>query len=286
MLLGLMLAGAAAKAYAWGRDGHRIVGELAQAKLNARASAAVAELLQGEPDPTLAGVSIWADEVRDSVPEYRWTVPLHWVNFTPGDCHYDGDRLCSEGLCVVAAIQRFSQELVDPELPRERRRDALKFIVHFVGDVHQPLHAGFAADRGGNDFQISIRREGWNLHSVWDSLLIESLKLDWRQYRARVAAKPLWRVSRSQLPAASPGTWAEESCRIVQADDFYPPKHKISSRYLHAKRPLADQRLKLAGARLAALLNRLLGEDPQKRHSGATGQVHANEFAPARSGAP
>jgi hypothetical protein len=260
VLLGLLLAITGSQAQAWGRDGHRIVGELAQAELNPEAAAAVAELLRGEPDPTLAGVSIWADEVRESVPEFRWTVPLHWVNFTPGDCEYDGDRLCPEGLCVVAAIHRFSQELIDPDLPRERRRDALKFIVHFVGDVHQPLHAGFAADKGGNDFQISIQREGWNLHSVWDSLLVESLKLNWRSYRERVAAEPLWSDSQSQLPASSPETWAEESCDIVQKDDFYPPKHKISSRYLDAKRPLADQRLKLAGARLGALLNRLLGE--------------------------
>ncbi len=262
MLLGLLLAGMAGQAHAWGRDGHRIVGELAQAELNARASAAVAELLQGEPDPTLAGVSIWADEVRDSAPEYRWTVPLHWVNFTPGDCSYNSDRLCHEGLCVVAAIERYSQELIDPDLPHERRRDALKFIVHFVGDVHQPLHAGFAADRGGNDFQISIQREGWNLHSVWDSLLIESLKLDWHSYHDRVAAQPFWPDSQARLSAAQAGAWAEESCGIVQRDDFYPPRHKISSRYLDAKRPLADQRLKLAGARLAALLNRLLGAPP------------------------
>jgi nuclease S1 len=260
LLLGLLLAITGSEAQAWGRDGHRIVGELAQAALDATAEAAVAELLKGESDPTLAGVSTWADEVRESAPEYRWTVPLHWVNFVPGNCHYNADKMCGDGRCVVDAIDRFSRELTDPNLSRERRRDALKFVVHFVGDVHQPLHAGFAADKGGNDFQISIRREGWNLHSVWDSLLIESLKMDWRSYRERVTAEPLWPDSRSQLPASSPASWAEESCGIVQQDGFYPPKHKISSRYLDAKRPLADQRLKLAGARLAALLNRLLGE--------------------------
>lgn len=261
MLLAVVLwAGYAESAQAWGQDGHRIVGALAEARLDPKARAAVAELLKGEPDPTLAGVSIWADYVRENVPEYRWTTPMHWVNFERGACQYKAKRSCRDGLCVVAAIQRYSKEMVDTTLPIERRRDALKFVVHFVGDVHQPLHAGFASDRGGNDFQISIERMGWNLHSVWDSLLIESLKLDWQSYRDRVDAQAVSEQSKSLLPHARASEWAEESCKIIQASDFYPPKHMITGKYLDAKRPLADQRLKLAGERLAQLLNRLLGD--------------------------
>ena len=245
---------------AWGRNGHRIVGELAEARLDPRAKAAVAELLAGEPEPTLAGVSVWADQVREEAPEFRWTVPLHWVNFESGTCSYQAPVNCRDDLCVVAAIERFSQQLGDPWLPLATRRDALKFVVHFVGAVHQPLHAGFAFDRGGNDFQISIMREGWNLHSVWDSLIVESLKLDWPAYRARLDTIPLTPASQSLVAVDRPRAWAEESCQIVQSGDFYPPRHKITGKYLEAKRPQADQRLKLAGERLAALLNRVLGE--------------------------
>lgn len=167
---------------------------------------------------------------------------------------------CRDGLCVVEAIERYSAQLGDRWLPRAARRDALKFVVHFVGDVHQPLHAGFAADRGGNDFQISLMREGWNLHSVWDTLIVDSLKLEWPEYQRRLEAAAFHRrlaEPRERRPALVLGRGIRG---IAQADDFYPPKHKITGRYLEAKRPQADQRLKLAGERLAALLNRVLGE--------------------------
>jgi len=246
-------------AYAWGKTGHRIVGDLAQARLNPIAKAAVSQLLQGEADPTLGGIASWADYVRESVPEYQWTVPLHWVNFEKDQCHYHANTNCKEGLCVVGGIERFSKELADLSLPLERRRDALKFVVHFVGDIHQPLHAGFAFDRGGNDFQISIQREGWNLHSVWDSLIIDSLKIDAQSYLTRLDQQALTSESSQIVAISAPSNWAEESCQIMQRADFYPPRHKITGRYLEAKRPQADQRLKLAGERLASLLNQILG---------------------------
>lgn len=248
------------EAHAWGKSGHRIVGAIAESRLDPKAKVAVAELLAGEPDPTLAGVAIWADYVREEVPEYRWTMPLHWVNFQRYACSYRAEKECAGDMCVVAAIERYGKQLQDTWLPLSVRRDALKFVVHFVGDVHQPLHAGFAVDRGGNDFQISVQREGWNLHSVWDSLIIDSQKLEWPAYQARIDTIPMTPESQAVVGNDRAPAWAEESCRIAQGDDFYPPKHKISGSYLEAKRPQADQRLKLAGERLAALLNRLLGE--------------------------
>lgn len=248
------------EAHAWGKSGHRIVGELAEARLDPKAKAAVAELLAGESEPTLAGVSVWADHVRENAPEYLWTVPLHWVNFEAGACSYQAPVNCRDDLCVVAAIERYSAQLGDAWLPLAARRDALKFVVHFVGDVHQPLHAGFAVDRGGNDFQISVMREGWNLHSVWDSLIIDSKKLEWPAYAARVDQIALAPESGAQVSNLRPPAWAEESCRIVQNGDFYPPRHKITGKYLESKRTQVDQRLKMAGERLAALLNKVLGE--------------------------
>lgn len=248
----------ASSAWGWGATGHRVIGALAQAQLSDSAQKAVSELLAGEPEPTLAGVSTWADDVRANAPEFKWTTPLHWVNFPPGQCDYQPEPLCHEGLCVVAAIERYQRELADPSLPLKQRREALKFVVHFVGDVHQPLHAGYQSDRGGNDFQISYQREGWNLHSVWDSLLIDSLKLGATAYTERMQQTPLDRISTSIVGVARPAAWAEESCAIVQQADFYPPRHKITASYLEAKRDEADQRLKLAGARLAALLNSTL----------------------------
>ncbi len=244
-------------ALAWGQIGHRVVAELAQSRLTPVSRAAVADLLKGEADATLAGNAVWADDVRKSEPAYQWTAALHWVNFEPGNCHYDAAHSCADGLCVVGGIERFSSELADRELPRARRIVALKFLVHFVGDIHQPLHAGYARDRGGNEFQINYLRDGWNLHSVWDSLLIESLQLNWRSYAERLEAMSVSRSLLDQAGIESSATWAEESCRISQAADFYPPRHKITRDYLESHRPVADERLRLAGERLAQRLNHI-----------------------------
>lgn len=245
--------------FAWGAVGHRVVGALAEARLTPEARAAVAELLVEEPDPTLPGIANWADQVRANRPDYGWSVPLHFVNFKPGHCRFAQDAACAGGVCVVGAIERFRREMADASLPRERRATALKFVVHFVGDIHQPLHAGYAADRGGNLIQISYRDEGWNLHSVWDSLLIQSLNLDWSAYAKRLQATPSERSLTKALSVTEPERWAEESCRITRRRGFYPLGHKIHDRYLENKRPLADHRLRLAGARLAQVLNQAFG---------------------------
>lgn len=295
ILLVLLATTGVRQAHAWGKSGHSIIGDIAEARLDPKARAAVSELLTGETDPTLAGVSIWADVMRERVPEYLWTFPLHFVSFKPGTCNYQAASQCRDDLCVVGAIERYSRQLTDTWLPRETRRDALKFIVHFVGDVHQPLHAGYAADRGGNDyvviidgvnlawpaywllpkvdfdapsfvdrdgsrFRVRYPYEGRNLHSVWDTLIIDSLKLEWPAYRARLDAVPLNPQSQSLAALDRAADWAEESCRITQGGDIYPPTHRVDVRYLETERPRVNERLKLAGERLAMLLNRLLGE--------------------------
>lgn len=259
LLMLLLVCAGGSSAWAWGKAGHRIVGQLAEARLQPAAREQVAMLLAGEAEPTLAGIAAWADHVRDSDPAWAWSAPLHWVNFERGQCAYKARSQCRDGLCAVAAVSRYRNELADRSLPLERRREALKFVVHFVGDLHQPLHAGFAFDRGGNDFQISVQREGWNLHSVWDTLIIQSSKLEWPAYAERVEALPLSPQASERLAYTRPATWAEESCRIMQASDFYPPKHMITGRYLEAHRPQVDERLKLAGERLARVLNEVLG---------------------------
>jgi hypothetical protein len=242
-----------ADALAWGRTGHRITGELAERKLEPAVRAEVQRLLAVGGETSLAEATLWADAVRETDPGYRWSTPLHWVNFERGQCVYQPE-LCANGNCVVAAIERYTAALADRSLSDAERAIALKFLVHFIGDVHQPLHAGYAVDRGGNDFQISFQRLGWNLHSVWDTLILESLELHWSSYADRIAALP----PNAAASEVSPRRWAEESCQIVQRDDFYPPKHKITRKYLDTMRPIADERLKLATDRLAATLNRVL----------------------------
>jgi nuclease S1 len=247
-----------ALALAWGPEGHRIVGELAQRQLDPQARAAVAELLRGEPEPTLAGVANWADELRDADPDqYRRTSRWHYVNFRSDDCSYVPARDCRGGDCVIAAINDQLRMLGDRTQPRASRVQALKFVVHFIGDVHQPFHAGGRDDRGGNDFQISYHGQGSNLHAVWDTLILQGQAPSPAAYAARLATTPVAPAAIRIDPEAAQ-RWAQESCHAIDADALYPPTHTINDAYLNAHRALAEQRLRLAGARLAAELNATL----------------------------
>ncbi|KAB8314243.1 S1/P1 nuclease [Tolypothrix campylonemoides VB511288] len=247
-------------AAAWSSDGHRIVGELAAADLNPKARAEVARLLAGEPEPTLAGVAAWADRLRDEDPERgKATSRWHYVNFADATCTYDAARDCAKGDCVVGAINRHFLALSDARRSDAERAEALKFLVHFVGDVHQPLHAGHRPDKGGNDFQVNVRGKGSNLHAVWDRTILEAAKREPAAYAAALRARaPLPRdpTLRSQTPAVD---WAVESCRLTDTPGLYPPRRVLDDAYFDAQRPLAERRLREAGARLAAMLNRALG---------------------------
>lgn len=240
-------------AHAWSEFGHELIGELAYRQLTPAARAAVDELLQGEPEPTLAGIAAWADEIRDQ-PPYEHTAPYHYVRINDAHCVFDRARDCGTDACVVGAIQRYAAVLADETRPRAERAEALKFVVHFVGDVHQPLHSGHRADRGGNQFQINLRGEGTNLHSVWDYHVIRSADLDFDGWMRRLQSVPVAAMRNS------PAQWAEASCRKTNEEGFYPRRPgKMSPAYLDANLDFATQRLREAGAELAALLESALG---------------------------
>ena len=166
---------------AWGQAGHRLAANLAFEQLTPQARASVERLLTLEPGATLASISTWADETRSPS-----TAAWHYVNI-PRDagCHYEEARDCPGGQCVVAAIERQRRVLVSGASDVEKLR-ALKYLAHLVPDVHQPLHAGYADDRGGNKFQLQAFGRGTNLHAVWDTGLIEN----WPGGRASTAGGP------------------------------------------------------------------------------------------------
>lgn len=278
LLAGLMVS----PAQAWSALGHRMVGDLAELRLDEGPRAEVRRLLEGENEPTLGGVASWADALRyQDPPRFRATSRWHYINARGGGCGFDEARDCADGHCIVAAINAQRRILADRRQSDAARRDALKFLVHFVGDVHQPLHAGSREDSGGNGFQVSLRRdagpaagtgatgnagtavrsavEGTNLHTVWDSRVLASAGLSRVQYVAQLRESLPPDVGR--VDAAAPMAWARESCALVDAAALYPPTHTIDSRYLEAHRPLAEQRIVTAAVRLAALLNAVLGAD-------------------------
>ncbi len=249
-----------ALALAWGPNGHRIVADIAQARLDPAARAQVALLLAGEPDQSLAGIANWADDLRDNDPAlFRRTSRWHFVNFHRRDCDYVPERDCPHGQCAIAAIQQQLRLLGDRHAPQTERAQALKFVVHLIGDIHQPLHTGNRADYGGNDYQINYHGRGSNLHRVWDGLILGPAGFDEAADAARLARTPL-PAGALATDADAPIRWAEESCRTIDADGIYPRGHVIDRAYLQRHRALAERQLRLAGERLAAELNAVLGD--------------------------
>lgn len=263
------------QALAWGQLGHRLVGELAERHLDPAAEAQVKVLLAGEPDPSLAGVANWADQLRASSPEeFKRTSTWHYIDHSDGSCAFNPPKECPDGNCVIRAIEAQQRILADTAQPLAARRDALKFIVHFVGDIHQPLHAGPYDDKGGNEFQVSLRTNlepeayarsryangimGTNLHSVWDYYILsdkgDAKARDFKTYADTLNALP-WPPRDTGATPTGPEAWAHESCQLVLSRNIYPAQHTMDHSYLDAERPLAEQRIRQAAYRLANLLD-------------------------------
>ncbi len=235
-------------AHAWGSEAHHVIAEVAETRLTAVAKTEISRLLALEPGATLASISTWADEHRSPA-----TAALHYVNLPrDGRCRYEAEQSCVKGACIVGAIER-QVAMLSSNAPDEERLKALKYVAHFVADVHQPLHAGFADDRGGNTYQLHAFGRGTNLHALWDVELIEHRPGGARALRAAVGA------AKSTGDASSTsGKWAEESCRVVSTDGFYPAGHKLSAAYTQRWDSTLVERMAAAARRLAAVLNQSL----------------------------
>lgn len=236
------------QAAAWGGEGHRLIAEIAESGLSGSARNEVKRLLALEPGASLASVSTWADEFRSPS-----TATWHYINFPrDADCRYEPDRSCIQGACVVGAIERQVAELAS-DAPDEERLKALKYVVHFVADAHQPLHGGFVDDRGGNSYQVQAFGRGSNLHALWDTGLIQQWPGGAASLRAAVEGE------KSSIDTTlSPGAWAAESCRVVEFEGFYPAGHKLDDEYAQRWGKVLVQRMAAAARRLAALLNQSL----------------------------
>lgn len=268
LLMATALLLTSSPALAWGDLGHRLIAGLASDDLTPQARAEVARLLAGEPEPTLAGIANWADDLRDHEPDLgRKTAPWHYVNLGEDGCRYDAARDCRNGDCVVEAIRRQSAILADRRRSRGERLQALKFVVHFVGDAHQPLHAGYARDKGANTVQVNLDERGTNLHALWDSGLFKTANLDEQAYLAKLRGMPMpadTATSRRTSILADASAWAEASCATALTQGLYPPKASIDEEYVLRWRPMAEAQLRLGGMHLAEVLNATLYSSPQK----------------------
>lgn len=233
-----------------------MVARIAAARLTPAAEAAVRGLLgpgfTAESD--MVHVASWADWQGRARPE---TKPWHYVDIEIGETGYDAGRDCAGGNCVVTQILRDEAVLADPARPRAERAEALRWLIHLVGDLHQPLHCADDHDRGGNGVAVTIGDDDTNLHRVWDSDEIAVLDED----PARLAATLGGRITARRAQAWAQGTaadWANESFAIARTR-IYPRVHRgevsLSVQDLRHDAPLAARQLEKAGVRLAYLLN-------------------------------
>jgi hypothetical protein len=268
LLAGLLVLPPAAHAFAWGQEGHSIVAEIAQRRLDRGTLDKMKSkgLLGGEV--SLASLASWADDYRAT---HRETSGWHFVDIPHDRSTYDPAIDCkvnpTEGDCIINAIARVREALADCSKTTEVRVSALKFLVHFVGDIHQPLHAATRTDpftgkgdRGGNEVQVTFFGEKKNLHWVWDTGIIMRTVYAWGTYVTRLQVGWLDGRDLSSLQGGTPVEWALEAHRFAQQVAYdYPDGGVLELQYYNKALPVVDRQLALAGVRLARLLQDTLG---------------------------
>jgi len=260
----LLLCVLTPQCWAWGREGHRLTALVAEQYLTPETKAQIVELLHRE---TLADIAPWADSYRTDHPE---TAKWHYVDI-PKDAKFDRNRDCpvSEADpkspwrdCVTDRILYFEGRLGDTSLSPSERADALKFLVHFIGDVHQPFHA-MGDDRGGNGISVTFLGSGMcgtfkcNLHSVWDESMIENQGLNEKKYTDKLLQE-IKDNNWERMAGGEPTTWANVSHHYA-VDALAPNGAFITREYVAEESKIVDAELALGGLRLARVLNRILG---------------------------
>ncbi len=247
---------------AWGPAGHEAVALVAAPRLTPVTQRQVAALLAGQ---SIADVATWADEIAQI---RRETAPWHFTNIPVTSTGFSRTRDCAQGRCVVGAIEQQQAILRDMSRSKLARVEALKFLVHFVGDIHQPLHAVDSNDRGGNQRSIVAMGRVDSLHRAWDSGI---LQLRGERSRDLVAEANRWlrTQTESRLTGGSAADWANESFRLAR--DVVYPQLKGDNTISHDEGlqdiRIIEERIARAGVRLAALLNRAFESRPDESKS-------------------
>jgi len=251
VLCNLLIAG---PSFAWFDKGHRVVALIAEPDLTSTARRQIQDILF--PGTTLADAAVWPDHEGRSLREID---PLHYVSIPDGAPGYDQARDCPIRNCMVEALKWYSTMIADKNAPQVLRRMALRYIAHIVGDMHQPLHAGRAADMGGVGISVSYRGETTNLHFFWDSNLVEMEGGNEYELAGRLR-ESLRDEDRLRWQAGDPATWTNESLIWVRSHAYAKDAAgDLSDEYVEKARALVRTRLLQAGIRLAWLLNNALG---------------------------
>ena len=243
----------AAPVHAWGEKGHEIVAYIAAAHLTQTARNKINAILP--QDETLAQAATLPDRIKPDIPELN---PLHYVDLPRGATRYDRQRDCPQRNCIVEAIPWYLHVLVAHDAPLAEKQIALNYIVHLVGDIHQPLHVGFIDDLGGTKTLVNFRGTEQQLHILWDSGLLDT-ELESAEVMAKRLDRQVNNDERTVWEMGRPADWANESLALAVKYAYpLPESHEITEDYVKRALPIIHKRLAQAGARLAWLLNEAL----------------------------
>jgi hypothetical protein len=239
--------------WAWGQTGHRITGQIAEQWLSPEAKIAIGNILGPE---SLAEASTYPDDMRSAPGEFwqKTANPYHFVTLADGQHYHDTD--CPPEGDSVSALKHFTRVLQRDDSTTADKQLALRFIVHLIGDLHQPLHVSSAKvkDKGGNAVPVTFFKRQTNLHKVWDSDLIDQQKLSFSEYASWLNAK-ITHEQHSNWSAGYYQQWVSESAAL--RDGVYPLSPELGWDYLYQHNPTVKVRLQQAGVRIAAHFNRV-----------------------------
>ena len=231
----------------WGKTGHRIVGEIAERQLTEEVKEIVYNILDGE---SLSSVSTWPDEMKSN-PDFKDYNKWHYVNLPLNKEYPDVEHTPDN---IVVLIERAIFILKSSAADKEMKKFYLKYLVHLVGDLHQPMHTGQYEDYGGSKIKLKFKGKNTNLHVLWDSTLIEDFKMSYTEWSTHLINKN----RNKTIEQKSTVDWTYESHQYVK--DIYKNTKEgdyLSYDYVYKYKPVLEERLFLAGKRLGVLINEI-----------------------------
>ncbi|VVA17985.1 PREDICTED: endonuclease [Prunus dulcis] len=266
--------------HGWGTVGHLTVCRIAQSRLSKAAADAVKQLLPAYAENDLGSLCIWPDHVKFI---YHWSSALHYINTPDNLCNYQYNRDCKDengekGRCVAGAINNYTSQLLTynshSSQPKYNLTQALLFLSHFIGDIHQPLHVGFTSDKGGNTIDVHWYTRKQNLHHIWDDNIVETAEERFYDSNAEELVDAIkqnittewadevkgWEAC-SLNKTACPDVYASEGIKAA-CDWAYKGAEEgsvLEDDYFLSRLPIVNWRLGQGGVRLAATLNRIFG---------------------------
>lgn len=234
----------------WGKTGHRVTAEVAEKYLTPKARARVNALLKGQ---SMALVSTFGDDIKSEERFWKYS-PWHYVNY-PLDKEYTDQKPSEQG-DIVQGIAKCVAVLEDPAADNEEKEFYLKMLIHFIGDLHQPMHVGRAEDKGGNDIQVRWFSDGSNLHRVWDTEMIDEFQMSYTELSDNLPV--LTREMETELAEGTYRDWMRETRQLTK--EVYNSARigeKLGYRYMYDHFGEVRWQLLKGGIRLAALLNEI-----------------------------